>query len=70
MQAQPVYRFVDLFLWLLPIFLLGCMFWWFVGRNAKRQRRYMEQAEQHQVRIEQALNRIATALEKKDKDAA
>ena len=69
-RAQPVYRFIDLFVWLLPMLMLGVMLWWYVGRSAKRQRRYMEQAEQHQIKIEQALDRIATALERKDKDAA
>ena len=69
-QVQPSYRFMDILLWLLPILMLGGMLWWFIGRNAKRQRRYMEQSEQHQIRIEQALNRIATALEKKDNNDA
>ena len=56
-----------------PILLIGGLVWWFFGRavrtSQKRTDDYVARQEQHNQRVEQLLERIAKAVERKDGDA-
>jgi hypothetical protein len=58
----------------LPLFIIGGVMWWFLRKSQRapfilRSHEYYDRAEQHMQRMEQIGERIAAALEKKDKDA-
>jgi hypothetical protein len=63
---------VNLLMTLLPIILIGGFFWWLlrrvVSKNQKRSDEYIAIQKQHMEKVEQTLERIAKAVEKKDKD--
>ena len=57
----------------LPLLIIGGVIWWFLRKSQRtpfilRSHEYYERAEQHMQRMEQIGERIAAALEKKDKD--
>jgi Na+/H+ antiporter NhaC len=55
-----------------PFVLIGVLFYFFfipmIRKNQKRSNDYIESQKQHNERVEQFLERIAKALEQKDKD--
>ncbi len=60
---------------LLPLFIIGGVLWWFLRKSQRtplvqRSLEYYERSEQHMQKMEQIGERIAAALERKDKDAA
>jgi len=63
---------VGLFWIILPIILVGIVFWWFFGRFMRKQQmrsaNYMSDQKQHNERVEQLLERIAKAVERKETD--
>ena len=56
-----------------PFVIIGVLFYFFfvraINKNKKRSDDYIASQKQHNERVEQVLERIATALEQKDKDA-
>jgi F0F1-type ATP synthase membrane subunit b/b' len=56
-----------------PFVLIGILFYFFfipmIRKNQKRSNDYIASQNQHNERVEQILERIAKALEQKDKDA-
>jgi hypothetical protein len=66
---------VDLTYAVLPMFIIGGVLWWFLRKSQRtpfiqRSIQHYERSEQHMQRMEQIGERIAAALERKDKDAA
>src|SRR2546423_1371795 len=63
---------VGLFWTVLPILFVGVLVWWFLrGPVRKQQRRsenYIADQKQHNERVEQLLERIAKAAERKETD--
>ena len=60
---------------ILPFLILAVILFWFFrrvqsGPKAKQTETYIIRHEQHMERVERSLERIAIALEGKDKDAA
>jgi len=56
-----------------PFVIIGILFYFFffraINKNKKRSDDYIASQNQHNERVEQMLERIAKALEQKDKDA-
>jgi hypothetical protein len=67
--ASPL---VAVFWSVLPIILVAVVVWWFFSRlvrkNQKRSDDYIADQKRHNERVEQLLDRIANAIEKKDAD--
>ena len=63
----------NMFWTIAPFVLIGILFYFFfipmIRKNQKRSDDYIASQKQHHERVEQSLERIAKALEQKDKDA-
>jgi len=61
-------------LWgILPIFFIGGILWWFLRKSqqsplVRRSLEYYERSERHMEKMEQIGERIAAALERKEKN--
>jgi hypothetical protein len=74
-QARPHSPAFDFLYAVLPFLMFGLMLWWYLRRSQRssspfmrRSTEYYERSEQHMQRMEQIGERIAAALEKKNKD--
>jgi uncharacterized membrane protein len=67
-KAPPM--LYTIFLSVLPIAVCAVLVWWFfkrfVRKNQKRSDDYIAEQKRHNDRVEQLLERIASAIEKKD----
>jgi F0F1-type ATP synthase membrane subunit b/b' len=63
----------NMFWTIAPFVMIGVLFYFFfvraVNKSKKRSDDYIASQKQHNERVEQILERIAKALEQKDKDA-
>jgi hypothetical protein len=63
---------VGLFWTIVPIVLAGVLVWWFLTRVVRKQAtradNYIADQKQHHERVEQLLERIARAVERKETD--
>lgn len=60
---------------ILPFLILGVILFWFLrrvqsGPRAKQTEQYMIRHQEHMDSLERSLERIAVALERKDRDSA
>ena len=74
-QASQHGPAVDIIYAVLPMFIIAGALWWFLRKSqrtpfVRRSLEHYERSEQHMQRMEQIGERIAAALERKDKDAA
>ena len=74
-QANQHSPAVEIIYAVLPLFIIGGVLWWFLRKSQRtpfmrRSLEHYERSEQHMQRMEQIGERIAAALERKDKDAA
>ena len=64
--------FANLFWTVVPFVIIGVLFYFFfirtISKNKTRSDDYIASQKQHNERVEQILERIAKALEQKDKD--
>ena len=63
---------IGIFWTIVPIILAGIVVWWFFGRFVRKQQtrseNYLADQKQHNERVEQLLERIAKAVERKETD--
>lgn len=71
-QHSPAVGFIYA---VLPMFIIAGVVWWFLRKSqrtpfVRRSLEHYERAEQHMQKMEQIGERIAAALERKDRDGA